>query len=34
MNIFLPYEEDIERSVRSLDDKRLNKQILECYQMP
>ena len=33
MNIFLPYEEDIERSVRSLDDKRLNKSILECKQL-
>lgn len=30
MNIFLPYENDIERSVRSLDDRRLIKQILEC----
>ena len=33
MNIFLPYEDDIQKSVESLDDKRLNKQILECYQL-
>ena len=33
MNIFLPYENDIIKSVRSLDDVRLNKQILECYQL-
>ncbi len=33
MNIFLPYENDIQKSVESLDDKRLNKQILECYQL-
>lgn len=33
MNIFLPYENDIEKSVMSLDDKRLNKQILECKQL-
>lgn len=33
MNIFLPYEYDITASVQSLDDKRLNKQILECYQL-
>ena len=33
MNIFLPYENDIGASVRSLDDLRLNKQILECYQL-
>jgi hypothetical protein len=32
MNIFLPYENDIEKSVMSLDDKGLNKQILECKQ--
>ena len=30
MNIFLPYENDIGASVRSLDDVRLNKQIEEC----
>ena len=33
MNIFLPYENDIAKSVQSLDDLRLNKQILECYQL-
>lgn len=33
MNIFLPYEDSVERSVQSLDDLRLNKQILECYQL-
>ena len=33
MNIFLPYENDVQKSVESLDDKRLNKQILECYQL-
>ena len=33
MNIFLPYENDIGASVQSLDDVRLNKQILECYQL-
>jgi hypothetical protein len=33
MNIFLPYENDIRKSVQSLDDLRLNKQILECYQL-
>lgn len=33
MNVFLPYERDIKKSVQSLDDKRLNKQILECYQL-
>lgn len=32
MNLFFPYP-DIDRSVRALDDLRLNKQILECYQM-
>lgn len=32
MNIFMPYE-SIEDSVKSLDDVRLNKQILECYQI-
>ncbi len=30
MNIFLPYEHDIDKSVKSLDDRRLVKQILEC----
>lgn len=33
MNIFLPYENDITKSVQSLDDTRLNKQILEVYQL-
>lgn len=30
MNIFLPYADDIDKSVQSLDNKRLCKQILEC----
>lgn len=30
MNIFLPYPNNVNRSVRSLDDVRLSKQILEC----
>lgn len=30
MNIFLPYETDIQKSVESLDDLRLRKQIIEC----
>ena len=33
MNIFLPYENDIVASVQSLDDVRLNKQIVETYQL-
>lgn len=33
MNVFLPYEDDIVKSVQSLDDVRLNKQILETYQL-
>lgn len=33
MNIFLPYEHDIDKSVESLDDRRLIKQILECHQL-
>lgn len=33
MNIFLPYEKNVVASIRSLDDLRLNKQILECYQL-
>ena len=33
MNIFLPYENDIVASVESLDDVRLNKQIVETYQL-
>jgi len=32
MNLFMPYF-SIEASVRSLDNIRLNKQILECYQI-
>lgn len=32
MNVFLPYA-DIIRSVRVLDDKRLGKQRVECYQI-
>lgn len=33
MNIFLPYENNIEKSVIALDDTRLNKQIIECLTM-
>ena len=33
MNLFLPYENNVGRSVQSLDDKRLIKQILEVYQL-
>lgn len=33
MNIFLPYEDSVEKSVQSLDDARLIKQILEVYQL-
>lgn len=33
MNIFLPYEDEIVESVICLDDLRLNKQILEVYQL-
>lgn len=33
MNIFLPYEDNVVASVQALDDLRLNKQILECYQL-
>lgn len=33
MNIFLPYEDDIGESVKALDDVRLNKQAVECYQL-
>lgn len=33
MNIFLPFENDVQKSVAALDNKRLNKQILECYQL-
>ena len=32
MNIFLPYE-DVNQSIRALDDRRLVKQILECKQL-
>lgn len=32
MNVFLPYE-SLEESARCLDDLRLNKQILECFQI-
>lgn len=33
MNLFLPYENNVGKSVQSLDDKRLIKQILEVYQL-
>lgn len=33
MNIFLPYEDSIEESVKALDDVRLNKQAVEIYQL-
>lgn len=33
MNIFLPIESDVAKSVECLDDIRLNKQALECYQL-
>ena len=33
MNIFLPFENDVKASVECLDNARLNKQILECYQL-
>lgn len=33
MNIFLPYEKDVKRSVQAIDDKRLNKQIVEVYTL-
>lgn len=33
MNIFLPFEKDIRKSIESLDDKRLNKACVECYQL-
>lgn len=33
MNIFLPYENNVRKSIECLDDKRLNKQIVECYQL-
>lgn len=33
MNVFLPYERNLRKSVQCLDDLRLNKQILECLQL-
>lgn len=33
MNIFLPYENDVRKSLQSLDDVRLIKQVLETYQL-
>lgn len=33
MNLFLPYVDDVERSIRCLDDVRLRKQIVECKVM-
>lgn len=33
MNLFLPYEMNVRQSVMALDDKRLNKQILECQTL-
>lgn len=33
MNIFLPYENSIDKSVESLDDVRLQKQAVEAYQL-
>lgn len=33
MNIFLPYENNIPESVKALDDVRLNKQVIETYQL-
>ena len=33
MNLFLPYENNVGKSVQALDDKRLIKQILEVYQL-
>ena len=33
MNIFLPFEKDIDKSVESLDDLRLRSQILEAYTL-
>lgn len=33
MNVFLPYERNLTKSVQCLDDLRLNKQILECLQL-
>lgn len=33
MNIFLPYPNDVKKSVQSLDDVRLQKQAVEAYQL-
>ena len=33
MNIFLPYENSVKKSVEALDDLRLQKQLVECYQL-
>lgn len=33
MNIFLPFEKNVEQSIQSLDNKRLNKACLETYQL-
>ena len=33
MNIFIPYPDSIEKSVQSLCDVRLNKQVVETYQL-
>ena len=33
MNIFLPYENDIQESIKALDDYTLNNQIIECYEL-
>ena len=33
MNVFLPFVDNIEKSIRCLDDRRLSKQILECQTM-
>lgn len=33
MNIFLPYENSVKKSVEALDDLRLRKQLVECYQL-
>lgn len=33
MNIFLPYENDVRKSLEALDDLRLRKQIVEVYEL-
>lgn len=33
MNVFLPFPRNIAKSIHTLDDRRLNKQILECKQI-